>query len=200
MTIIHKGEGREISPRSSEVKWAAHENEENRLYLSMQTLDKMYLINYNDVIMSSMASSITSLTIVYYSTVIQAQIKEKVKAPRHWPLWGEFTDDRWIPCTKGQYIYIHININNAENVSIWWRLHVTSISLTSWQAYVHYMWHIYSEISGFWNHQVCYMSPQLIVPPCRNYWCRSTNKNVWDLFLLWKGHLAYRIKTNFTTS
>ena len=24
---------------------------------------------------------------------------------------------------------------------------------------------------------VCYMSPQLIVPPCRNYWCRSTSKN-----------------------
>ena len=22
---------------------------------------------------------------------------------------------------------------------------------------------------------VCYMSPELIVPPCRNYWCRSTN-------------------------
>ena len=22
--------------------------------------------------------------------------------PRHWPLWGEFTGDRWIPSTKGQ--------------------------------------------------------------------------------------------------
>ena len=42
--------------------------------------------------MSAMASHITSLTIVY-STVIQAQIKENIKAPRHWPLWGEFTGD-----------------------------------------------------------------------------------------------------------
>ena len=25
------------------------------------------------------------------------QIKENIKAPRHWPLWGEFTSDRWIP-------------------------------------------------------------------------------------------------------
>ena len=25
------------------------------------------------------------------------------KVPRHWPLWGEFTGDRWIPCTKGQW-------------------------------------------------------------------------------------------------
>ena len=30
------------------------------------------------------------------------QIKN-TKAPRHWPLWGEFTGDRWIPRTKGQW-------------------------------------------------------------------------------------------------
>ena len=30
------------------------------------------------------------------------QIKENIKAPRHWPWWGEFTGDRWIPHTKGQ--------------------------------------------------------------------------------------------------
>ena len=46
--------------------------------------------------MSMMASQITSLTIV------QAQIKENIKAPRQWPLWGEFTGNRWIPRTKGQ--------------------------------------------------------------------------------------------------
>ena len=51
--------------------------------------------------MSSMVSEITSLTIVY-SIVYQAQIKENIKAPRHWPLWGEFTGDRWIPRTNGQ--------------------------------------------------------------------------------------------------
>ena len=27
---------------------------------------------------------------------------KNVKTPRHWPLWGEFTGDRWIPRTKGQ--------------------------------------------------------------------------------------------------
>ena len=31
---------------------------------------------------------------------IQAQIKENIKAPRHWPLYGEFIGDRWIPRTK----------------------------------------------------------------------------------------------------
>ena len=34
---------------------------------------------------------------------IHAQIKENIKAARHWPLWWEFTCDRWIPRTKGQY-------------------------------------------------------------------------------------------------
>ena len=29
--------------------------------------------------------------------LFKAQIKENIKAPRHYPLWGEFTGDRWIP-------------------------------------------------------------------------------------------------------
>ena len=28
--------------------------------------------------------------------------KKNIKAPRHWPLWGEFTSDLWIPHRKGQ--------------------------------------------------------------------------------------------------
>ena len=35
-------------------------------------------------------------------TQLFIQAKENIKAPRHWPLWGEFTGDRWIPLTKGQ--------------------------------------------------------------------------------------------------
>ena len=58
-------------------------------------------VHYSDVIMGAVASQITSLSIVY-STVNQAQIKENIKAPRHWPLCGEFTGDRSIPRTKGQ--------------------------------------------------------------------------------------------------
>ena len=61
----------------------------------------MFSSHYNDVIMGTIASQITSLTIVY-SIVIQTQIKENIKAPRHWPLCGEVTGDRWIPHTNGQ--------------------------------------------------------------------------------------------------
>ena len=39
---------------------------------------------------------------LFTQTFIQAQIKENTKAPRHGPLYGEFTGDRWIPRTKGQ--------------------------------------------------------------------------------------------------
>ena len=56
--------------------------------------------HYDDVIMGSTASQITSLAIVY-STVNRTHIKENIKAPRHWPLWGEFTGYRGIPRING---------------------------------------------------------------------------------------------------
>ena len=46
--------------------------------------------HYNDVIMTTMASQITSLKMVYSTVGSVAD---------HWPLWGEFTGDRWIPRT-----------------------------------------------------------------------------------------------------
>ena len=42
------------------------------------------------------------------------QIKENIKAPRHWPLCGEFTGTGEFPAQRASY---------AENVSIWWRHH-----------------------------------------------------------------------------
>ena len=58
-------------------------------------------LHYNDVIMGAMASQITSIMIVY-PTVYSRTEKRNIKAPRFWPLCGEFTGDLWIPCTKGQ--------------------------------------------------------------------------------------------------
>ena len=59
--------------------------------------------------MDSMPSQITSLIIIY-SAVIRAQIKENVKAPRHWPLCGKFTGTGEFPAQMA---------SNAKNVSIW---------------------------------------------------------------------------------
>ena len=49
-----------------------------------------------------------------FNRLFKAEIKENIKALRLWPLWGEFTGDRWIPAQRA---------SNAENVSIWWRHH-----------------------------------------------------------------------------
>ena len=54
--------------------------------------------HYCGVIMGAMASQIK----LFAESFIQTQIKENIKVPRHWPLWGEFTGDQWIPRTKGQ--------------------------------------------------------------------------------------------------
>ena len=50
----------------------------------------MRLNHYSDVIMSTMASQITNLTIVYL-TIYSGADRWNIKTPRHWPLWGEST-------------------------------------------------------------------------------------------------------------
>ena len=45
---------------------------------------------------------------------VQTQINENIKAPRHWPLWGESTGHRWILLQRA---------SNAEIISISWRHH-----------------------------------------------------------------------------
>ena len=64
-------------------------------------------IHYGNVIMGAIASQITSLTIVYSTVYLDADGKN-IKAPRHWPLSGEFNAQM---------------ASNAENFSIWWRHH-----------------------------------------------------------------------------
>ena len=61
---------------------------------------RLVSLNCNDVIMGAMASQITNLPIVY--STVYSGTKENINARRHWPLWGEFTCDRWIPRTKGR--------------------------------------------------------------------------------------------------
>ena len=53
------------------------------------------------------------------------QIKENIKTPRHWPLCGDFTGTGEFPTQRASY---------AENVSIWWRHHVSAAQLCLWIA------------------------------------------------------------------
>ena len=50
--------------------------------------------HYSDVIMNMMASQITGVSSVC-STVCSGAGQKNIKAPRHWPLWGESTGHRW---------------------------------------------------------------------------------------------------------
>ena len=50
--------------------------------------------HYNGVIMSAIASQITSLTILY-SIVFQGADQRNISGRCHWPLWGEINGDRW---------------------------------------------------------------------------------------------------------
>ena len=42
------------------------------------------------------------------------EFKQDIKAPLHWPLWGESAGERWFPSQRA---------NDAANVSIWRRHH-----------------------------------------------------------------------------
>ena len=58
---------------------------------------------------------------------IQTQIKESIKAPRHWPLCGEFTGTGEFPAQRASY---------AENVSIWWRHHVIRLIISRYKIHL----------------------------------------------------------------
>ena len=80
--------------------------------------------------------------------LFKAQIKENIKVPRHWPLWGELTCDRGFPAQR---------VSNAENVSIWWRHHDPGTLLLWWWRRVlglwlgrlHYVFCHIASISGY---------------------------------------------------
>ena len=73
---------------------------------------KLAIMYHNiDVIMSTVVSQITSLPVVYL-IVYSGANQRKIKAPRHWPLCGEFTGTGEFPAQRA---------SNAENGSIWWR-------------------------------------------------------------------------------
>ena len=78
--------------------------------------------------MSTMASRL------FAQPFVQAQIKEDIKALRHWPLWGVSIGDRWILLTRLSYAEL-----KAENVSIWRRHHVHQPSIAQISLMITYL-------------------------------------------------------------
>ena len=81
--------------------------------------------HYIDVIMTTMASQITSLTIVYSTVYSDADHRKHQGSASLAFVWG-IHRDRWIPRTKGQL---------RGNVSIWWRHHDMYSIVFLWQLY-----------------------------------------------------------------
>ena len=71
-------------------------------------------VHYIDVIMTTVASQITSITVVY-SIVYSGADQRKYQSSASLALGGELTGTGDFPTQK---------VSNAENVSIWWRHHV----------------------------------------------------------------------------
>ena len=64
--------------------------------------------------------------------LFKAQIKENIKAQCHWPLWGEFTRDRWIPRTKGRH---HYATGCANSICSGWIIHMYQPAFISGRYY-----------------------------------------------------------------
>ena len=77
----------------------------NKPYISSSCASHV-LSHYSNVIMSAVASQITSLTIVY-STVFSGENERKHQTLHHWHLCGEFTVGRWIACPNGGIMFCH---------------------------------------------------------------------------------------------
>ena len=91
-------------------------------------------------------------------------MKENIKAPRHWPLCGEFTGTGEFPAQRASY---------AENVSIWWRHHVRYKAIP-WT----------NDYSVYWR---IHASPCLSELKWRSHSSRSCPKNNWNEY---KRHFA----------
>ena len=95
--------------------------------------------HYNDVIMSVMASQITSLTISYLNVYSSAdQRKHQSVASLAFvrgnsPVTGEFRAQR---------------ASNAETVSIWWRHHVVLLSFAVLLVASGFIWDIFSMLTA----------------------------------------------------
>ena len=109
------------------------------------------VVHYSDVIMGTMALK-SPVSRLFTQPFIQAQIKENTKAPRHWPLCGEFIGNRWMSHTNGQW---------RGNVSIWWRHHGSiSVCFFSW---------IHCGLRSHWTHHL-FRAKSFSAPMDNNYW------------------------------
>ena len=118
--------------------------------------------HYDDIIMSTMASQITSLVIVF-SSVYSGADQRKHQSSVHWPLWGEFTGDRWIPHTKGQLRgkCFHLMTSSWSGFIPWhWSYHECH------QSKPRRIWVKFSWTKPQWYQMICIILWMSCTPDC----------------------------------
>ena len=99
--------------------------------------------------MGSMASQITSLTIVY--SAVYSGAEKKDKAPRHWPLGGEFTGDRWIPRTNDQQRGKCFHLMTSSWLNTLQRKRNDRHSHATFSIAFSWIWNTEFQIKSHWN-------------------------------------------------
>ena len=98
---------------------AINHHRDTILFLLVYTMVYSKYHHYNDVIMGVMASQITNLTIVNSTAYLcTGRIKENIKAPRHWPLWGIHrwpvnSPHKW-PVTRKMFPFDDVIMQNMQ--------------------------------------------------------------------------------------
>ena len=91
---------------------------------------------------------------LFIQPCIQVQIKESIKALCYWPLCGEFTGDRWIPHTNGQW---HGKCFRFMTSSCFGQAVTALLSWPfSWSGCFHKVWPVICFRRVLFHRQFCY--------------------------------------------
>ena len=105
---------------------------------------------------------------------IQTQMKENIKAPRHWPLCGEFTGTGEFPAQRA---------SNAENVSIWWRHHESTLPLQAIVTQAAEVWTLEWILSCYAAAQIAYLQGHISDVDAMHYEEIWKRKSPWSAFM-----------------
>ena len=79
-------------------------------------------------------------SLLFTQLLVQARIKDNIKAPRHWPLRGECTGDQWVPLTKGlrkMFLFDDVIVISCIWPSEWnhsiYQIHYTGATWALWR-------------------------------------------------------------------
>ena len=89
-----------------------------------QQRERYTCTHYGNVITSALPSQ-SPLSRVFAQPFVQVQIAENIKAPRHWPLWGEFT-------ARGDVIFVIWTTDGTCVLVVWWNWSLLANEIATW--------------------------------------------------------------------